>query len=239
MNSQLNRIVTSIFLGLLVADLFALHFNIAWLHFGSKPLLMPALILLVSSSETIAQYKYKKIIIAALFFSWLGDCALLFGEKTTFFIAGLLCFLTAHIFYIIYLHKYKSSAGENWFSNHLWVALPVISYSIVLLYYLLPMLGGMKVPVAIYTCVITIMLLKAIASKNGMQPKSYWWFVGGAGLFVLSDSVLAINRFASPFAQSSFIIMITYCAAQWMIVQGVLINGKVAVEEIESSPFSK
>jgi uncharacterized membrane protein YhhN len=230
MHRLLNQIVSAFFFALLACDLYALQYDIGWLHFSSKPLLMPALILLIEASDTIEKYKHKKLIITALIFSWMGDCALLFGEKPGFFITGLLSFLTAHIFYIFYFNKYKASSSENWFIHHLWIALPIISYSVVLLYYLLPTLGGMKVPVAIYTTVITVMLLKAIATKNTITQKSYLWFVGGAGFFVLSDSALAINRFASPFAESSFVIMITYCLAQWMIVQGTLINGKAAVE---------
>lgn len=235
MNRLLNWVLSTIFFALLATDLFALQQNISWLHFVCKPLLMPALILLITLSASLHAYPYKNLVITALFFSWLGDCALLFGEKPGFFIAGLLSFLIAHIFYIIFFSKHKPSSSENWFIHHLWLALPVIIYSVALLYYLLPMLGVMKIPVAVYTSVITIMLLKAMALKNGVSKQSYWWLVFGALFFVISDSALAINRFAKPFAQSSFVIMITYGLAQWMITQGALINGKAFVRSATQS----
>ena len=44
----------------------------------------------------------------------------------------------------------------------------------------------------------------------------------GRQLFMLSDSVLAINRFAQPLPWSAIWVLLTYYAAQALIVQGVL-----------------
>jgi uncharacterized membrane protein YhhN len=43
-----------------------------------------------------------------------------------------------------------------------------------------------------------------------------------AVLFVSSDSLVAFNKFYNPLVLSSFIIMITYLIAQYLIVSGIL-----------------
>jgi uncharacterized membrane protein YhhN len=48
------------------------------------------------------------------------------------------------------------------------------------------------------------------------------YFVAGAVLFVLSDSLLAINKFYQPLAFAGTLIMLTYCAAQYFIVMGFI-----------------
>jgi uncharacterized membrane protein YhhN len=42
----------------------------------------------------------------------------------------------------------------------------------------------------------------------------------GAAFFVLSDSMLAINKFYMGFPMAGLFIMITYASAQFCIVQG-------------------
>jgi uncharacterized membrane protein YhhN len=44
----------------------------------------------------------------------------------------------------------------------------------------------------------------------------------GASFFVISDSLLAINKFYQPFAHAGILIMLTYCTAQYFIVQGFI-----------------
>ena len=44
----------------------------------------------------------------------------------------------------------------------------------------------------------------------------------GAGLFMLSDALLATNRFVMPLPLSQVWVLGTYYAAQWLIVAGVL-----------------
>jgi uncharacterized membrane protein YhhN len=94
---------------------------------------------------------------------------------------------------------------------------------------LLPSLGDLKIPVTIYASVISIMLLFAF---NGFlvweNPGNKYIFVG-AIVFVISDSILAVNKFYSPIERSSFFIMLTYLVAQYLIVVGILkLNPKKA-----------
>ena len=43
----------------------------------------------------------------------------------------------------------------------------------------------------------------------------------GAVLFVMSDTALAVNRFASPFWLAPLAVMGTYVPAQWLIALSV------------------
>jgi uncharacterized membrane protein YhhN len=92
---------------------------------------------------------------------------------------------------------------------------------------LLPALGDLKIPVIVYASVISVMLLFAY---NGLliwkKPANQYVFFG-ALFFVVSDSILAINKFHMPIQKSSFIIMLTYLVAQYLIVKGILkLNSK-------------
>jgi alkylglycerol monooxygenase len=46
----------------------------------------------------------------------------------------------------------------------------------------------------------------------------------GAGFFMLSDSVLALNRFVAPLPMAQFWVLATYYTAQVLIVRNVLID---------------
>jgi uncharacterized membrane protein YhhN len=48
------------------------------------------------------------------------------------------------------------------------------------------------------------------------------WIVLGAFSFILSDSLIALDKFLHPLPYNNYSVMITYYAAQWMIVHGSL-----------------
>jgi uncharacterized membrane protein YhhN len=87
---------------------------------------------------------------------------------------------------------------------------------------LTPWLGSMKLPVRIYGVVICFMLMLATHMFYIKNKIAGWKMFCGALLFVLSDSVLAVNKFYSPFAEADIIIMLTYGIAQLLITQGAI-----------------
>jgi uncharacterized membrane protein YhhN len=97
--------------------------------------------------------------------------------------------------------------------------------------FLMPFLGDLKIPVTIYASIISIMLLFAF---NGFlvweKPGNLLVFLG-AFFFIISDSILAINKFYAPIPKSSFFIMLTYLLAQYLIVIGILKLNRKKVEE--------
>lgn len=191
--------------------------DIAWFL---KPFLLSFLILAVYAHE---RFVTKKILLTALTLSWIGDMILMFADRGKFyFIAGLIAFLLSHIFYIllfskqlkIYLKKSKIIY---------WVGVTAIAfYLIVLLLLLLPTLGDLKIPVIIYALTISIMLLFALKGFLNWQKPANIYILIGAIVFVTSDSILALDKFYTPLQYSSFLIMITYLIAQYLIVVGIL-----------------
>ena len=97
-----------------------------------------------------------------------------------------------------------------------------MAYAGIMLWMLAPTLGPMLWPVVLYTATISAMLLAAMATEGQIPRYASYWLVAGAALFVASDSVLAINKFYQSLQWAGAFIMITYAAAQWMIVQGTL-----------------
>lgn len=206
---------SAIYFLLLLADLLIIMCNIPYARFITKPLLMITLGCYCWWQAGGLQHPVRNLIFVAIIFSWWGDVFLLFGH---FFIPGLISFLLAHLLYTGFFLtvKPKPKAGyREWLATLL-----VIAYAVFFVRFLYPHLGELTPAVIAYTVVITIMLLSAIFAfgVNGAQ----WGrlCVGGAMLFVISDSMLATEKFYTSFPGSSLLVMLTYGLAQWMIVDG-------------------
>ena len=205
---------------LAIADMVGIAANIDMLHTIVKPLLIPVLMLLLYS--TSSPFAPKKILLTGLFFSWLGDVFLLFENRNSlFFIFGLICFLTTHIFYIIYFLRIRSNAGSLLKKRPILFAF-VVLYGFTLVWQLFPHLGDLQLPVIVYAAVICTMLLCSLHIFYKVNYLAAVYFVSGAAFFVLSDTLLAINKFYQPFGFAGVLIMLTYCAAQYFIVKGYL-----------------
>lgn len=90
------------------AVLVAILFKIPALYMLSKPLLMITLLVYFLSAS--AGYAgWRKLVVLAMVFSWLGDVFLLMDNM---FVAGLGTFLMAHVFYIIVYHKTGAAKGQ-------------------------------------------------------------------------------------------------------------------------------
>jgi uncharacterized membrane protein YhhN len=66
------------------------------------------------------------------------------------------------------------------------------------------------------------MLLSCLRAYNFLNAASRLSLISGAICFVISDSLLAINKFYTPFAGAGFFIMLTYCLAQYFILNGFI-----------------
>ena len=109
-------------------------------------------------------------------------------------------------------------------------SLPFVAYAGVFLLYLdapfhqTPRTQGLWWPVIFYVvCLCSMAIMAALRPKSG-PINHYQRVLPGAVLFVLSDSVIAVNKFALPFFGASVVIMATYAAAQYLIVTGVVTN---------------
>jgi uncharacterized membrane protein YhhN len=208
----------TLFAIVLAAELTGIQVKNETIQFIFKPLLMIVVGGYFLSQTNRINNSLKGWIIAAVLLSWFGDILLMFHVKNdTFFLLGLSAFLLAHVSYIIFFHGVR--VRENIRSNILLLLIVVIYYAI-LITILSPHLGDMKLPVRIYGIVISFMFMLAmhmLFMKNKIAGR---WMMIGALLFVISDSVLAINKFYKPFEASGVIIMLSYGLAQLFIIEG-------------------
>jgi len=210
-----------------LADLVAGALGSEW-RLVTKPLLIPLLILYYVL-ETGTRGIFRRILLAALFFSWLGDVFLLLENRNgLFFILGLSAFLTAHLLYILYFLRIRSDR-DSFFRKRPVMLLAVLAYVIELLFLLWPGLDAMKIPVVVYATVIGTMLCLALWQCGRVGNRTAYLFAAGAMLFVLSDSVLAIDRFRHPFTGSGILVMATYVAAQVLLASGSISHLKEEV----------
>lgn len=217
----------------LAIDIIGLWANLDYLHIVFKPLLMPILLVGLIQNKKETEEKNWRLIFGALLLSWAGDVLLLFSaNKAEFFIIGLLCFLIAHIAYILYFSRYKKGRGE-WFKKHPFQTLLVIIYATFLYAFLLPFLGSLMIPVAIYTLIISIMLLQVLGSQPYLPANTRKLFVFGAILFAISDSILAINKFYQPHPLLDGTVMATYGLAQSFLLLGAIRNTDQTIPIIE------
>ena len=164
-------------------------------------------------------------VLLAVIFSCTGDTLLMFQEGDgIFFMVGLGAFLVAHIFYILAYRQHQSSDTSNELQGlqKIRYAFPIILSGTGLVVVLFDRLGGMKIPVLIYSIVLTGMVLAALFRFGKTSASSFALVFGGAILFMISDSLIAINKFLEPLPAAGIWIMVTYTAAQYLIVTGLL-----------------
>ncbi len=203
-----------VFISVCIIDLFAIYFEKQIVIYIVKPLLMLSLFWYYKANTT----NVNKWFVLGLFFSFLGDVFLL-GKGELFFILGLASFLIAHLFYIIMVLKLlvKTTVKEV-FS----VSIPYLLIFILLLNLLYEHLGGMKIPVIIYALVISVFGTVSLLLFVQKKTDTFLLLVMGVFIFIVSDSVLAINMFYQKEAYFSLVIMLTYVLAQFLICSFVL-----------------
>jgi uncharacterized membrane protein YhhN len=183
----------------------------------SKCLLLPALAGYYLSKTLVRSTAF----LGALLFCWLGDVILIWPSM---FIGGVAAFLVGHALYIIAYrqHRGEDRSGELLPTQKMRFSLPIILAGTGLIVVLFPGLGSMKLPLVLYGITIVVMVMTALFRYGRTTPDSFWLVFVGAVLFMISDSILAINKFLLPVCYASFWIMVTYMTAQLMIVVGIV-----------------
>ena len=188
--------------------LYALASDNTLLALMTKPIPVLALIAWLRSTPVSP---YRTWISIGLAFSVLGD--ILLAIPADLFVFGLAAFLCAHLAYL------RGYCGIT-----LRPALPALIFSAITGIALLGVLashglGPLLIPVALYALAISAMLWRALArlGQPGLPSTSTRLAAVGAALFVLSDSLIGINRFVAPFEAAPLAIMLSYWLGQWAI----------------------
>jgi uncharacterized membrane protein YhhN len=196
-----------------------IHFQA--LHLICKPLILISLGVYywLKSSE-----HRSTLVLLAIFFSFGGDTFLMFDQSNSmFFILGLVSFLISHVFYILAYRQYRDELLTEGLQGiqRIRLAFPIILAGTGLVIVLYPVLGALKYPVMAYALVLVLMVLNALFRFGRTNNRSFWLVFAGAILFMLSDSILAINKFLEPIAHAGFFIMSTYILAQFLLIEGL------------------
>lgn len=177
---------------------------------ATKPLLMPALLIGLVLGLPLRRSPLLLWGGLALVFSWLGD-VLLQNPGDIGFLIGMGAFGLAHLAYIaLYLGPLRTRRVPWWgilLAAIWWVALVAL---------LAPTLGGLLIPVAIYGLVLGAAAATALGTTRLVAV--------GAGVFLVSDTLLGLDRFLPGFSFDGvdLLIMLTYCLGQGLIIAGVV-----------------
>jgi uncharacterized membrane protein YhhN len=200
-----------------------------WLHWIAKPLttlLIAAMVLrnagLWPATDTPSAHRtYARAILLGMAFSCIGDIALMLPFDA--FVPGLIAFLLAHVCYIV--------AFRAGFRAGRWLVLAAALLALFAginlagLWPLLP--NDLRIPVVVYVVVLALMATLALArawtksAATPSAPTSARWAAIGAVLFVISDSVLAWDRFGGGLPAATLCVLSTYYAAQYCIARSV------------------
>jgi len=197
-----------------VAYLLSMQGDIMPLKFVLKPGTIVLMIVWVATARG-GTNTYRNWIMAGLALSAVGDAFLLMKDDR-WFVYGVFSFLLAHVLYI------AAFATRLKFGKlHALAVVPIAVYSFLLLRAIHGGMfgeegsgGGMWIPVVVYVVVISLMAFSAVMTRSGTA-------IIGAVLFIISDSLLAWNKFVAPFEWAGYAVMITYYLAQGLIAASV------------------
>ena len=188
---------------------------LAALHFVFKPLTMLFAILLIAARAytTGARARFDLYLLAALVASLAGDVFLMLPGN--YFIPGLASFLVAHLFYIALFRQ-----GVPWFPSRRALAGTLVVGAAMYVW-----VGGglsdpvVRVAVAAYVSVIALMVAQSIGRALVVRDAAATAVGLGACVFMLSDALIAINRFVQPLPLVSLWVLTSYYTAQILIVR--------------------
>ncbi|MCA0242570.1 MAG: lysoplasmalogenase [Proteobacteria bacterium] len=187
-----------------------------WLNVAFKPL-ATVLIIAYAWRRGRATPAARRWVLAGLLLSLAGDVALLWPQRG--FLPGLVSFLLAHLAYLMAFTRVQPLAARRW---------PFAAYATLAAVVLAGLWPGvpaaLRAPVLAYVaCLAAMAAQAAVVWRAGAAPATdaaaaagRRLALGGA-LFLLSDALLATNRFAAPLPLASLWILASYWAAQWCI----------------------
>ncbi|NOT59582.1 MAG: lysoplasmalogenase [Acidobacteria bacterium] len=151
---------------------------------------------------------------AALCFATLGD--VLLDWPGNYFVLGLCAFLVTQLLYAaLFARDWRRPWQLTGFTRA--ACLAVLVLSIALTAWMWPNLGKLAVPVTVYIGALTVMVESALLAQFKTK-----WIVLGAVLFMLSDSLLGVNRFKMDVPLRDYLVWATYYLGQCGIVLGYL-----------------
>jgi uncharacterized membrane protein YhhN len=164
---------------------------------------------------------YYYAVLCGLLMGLAGD--VLLGTRTqACFKAGLVAFLLGHLAYVVAFALYTKPS--DWLLPGV---LMMWALAFVVFRWLRPHLGGMKIPVATYVVVITLMMWAAWAMfwAEQIEPTGAMVALIGAACFYLSDLFVARERFVSQGFENRLLGLPLYYTGQFLIAFSIGLVG--------------
>jgi uncharacterized membrane protein YhhN len=199
-----------------------------WLHWFGKPLATVLIFALAWRARPAVSPRYRWLVLAGIACSLAGDVLLMLPGDL--FVPGLLAFLCAHACFI------AAFLGDSRFAAPPWPLAACLAWGAANLALLWGAIAApLRVPVIVYVVVLATMggqaVARAMTQRGGTQAAAARLAARGALVFVLSDSVLAWDRFRGPVPLASLWVLAAYYLALWWIarsVQGVPVESEAA-----------
>jgi len=207
------RIFTILFFIVVLLDLIAIAFHYPVLEAVVKPMLM----ILLMGVYAFSSEKRNNWYLLALAFSFLGDVLLM--DKENMFLFGIASFLMTQLIYIKLILK---RTGKSELKQKIIAIIPFLIYIIVLLSVLKENLGKYLIPVIVYGIAISVFGMVSLHFYLQKRNKVSVLMLTGAVLFILSDSMIALNKFYESHELYPVAIMLTYTLAQYLILRSVV-----------------
>ena len=209
-DNHLTKGFTFLFFTVFVMEIIGVATNNSLIQSIFKPMIILSLMALYYFSVE----KKNNLYLLALAFSFLGDVFLL--DKNSMFIYGIASFLLTQLLYIYIIIKQMEKPSS--FHKYLYAFL-FANYVVYLISLLRPNLGDLFYPVVVYGVTIAVFGLVATLNYVTKRTKSSLLLMLGAVLFLISDSMIALNKFHESKAFYPIAIMSTYILAQYLIFQ--------------------
>ena len=210
-----NAFLTRLLLVAAACAIGAVYVSAPWLHFVAKPVATLACVLLAVGATPARSSRYQRGVVVALLFGLAGDVLLMLPNEALF-PAGLGVFLIGHFAYLWAftdgVRLFEKPAPALYFGLVAGLLLTVLLRSVE---------GPLKAPLVAYVVVLATMAAQARVHALVRPDTGARLAAAGATLFVLSDALLGIERFVTPFPLAHPAILITYWGAQWSLASSV------------------
>ena len=211
-------------LALIALNWLAVWFEWRWANLASKPGVIAAVLTWYAS---VCGCQPPALWFGlGLVFSLAGDVLLMLPNR--FFLYGTAAFMLAHVAYIVGFNQPPPEFSL------VMVSLFVAFLSLMLIIYAAlrrgvssrPAFRRMAVPLAVYSLVISLMVLSALSTLflADWQPCASGLVVSGALLFLFSDILLAVDRFVQPLPPARLWKRMAYQLGQLALVAGAMIH---------------
>lgn len=214
-------IFTIVYISITIIEILADLNHHFYLTYLTKPLILLSLLFYIQLTPDERVVHKRNVFVAGITAALLGDILLMI-RSVDLFIPGLGAFL---IMQMLYSYVFIFENRITLFSKKALISkIPFLAFALILYLILYPNLHdlALKVAVGIYAYSIATMAWLTTLRKSRVSDQSHLLVLSGALLFMISDSLIAIDKFLYVISFKTIWVMGSYAAAQYLISIGYL-----------------